>query len=122
MGGEFEVNAGLKNGDIELKFTDTPVDSVLRCRAETISGEVEVELDSAFEGTYSLQSILGKRVVSQHNVEDPSGEGRRRVVSLNEAFGRLEGELRWVESDGSSSENEGYVVLKSVTAPLKLVV
>lgn len=122
MGGEFEVDAKSTNGDIGLKFIQTPVDSVLGCRAETTVGGVEVGLDSAFEGTYSLQSMLGKKLVSQHDVEDPAGKGRQRVISRNEPVGRVEGELKWVESDGSSSENEGYVILKALLASVKLIV
>ena len=121
-GGEFGVDAKTNNGKIGLKFADTPVDSVLRCRAETITGVIEVELDSAFEGTYSLQNILGKKLVLERDVEDPAEKGRHRVVSQSKATGRVEGEVKWVESDGSSSGNEGYVVLKSLTAAVKLVV
>ncbi|KAG9312162.1 hypothetical protein JVU11DRAFT_7452 [Chiua virens] len=81
ISGEFEVDAKSNNGAVGLKFTDTPVDSVLRCNAETNVGEVEVELDGAFEGVYSLQTILGSKTVSQRDdVEDPSGKGRHRVV------------------------------------------
>jgi len=122
VGGEFEVDAKLKNGDVGLKFTDTPVDSVLRCRAETAAGAIDVELDSAFEGTYSLQSLVGKKTVSQSDVEDPAGKGRQREITQNVAFGQVEGEIKWVESDGSSSENEGRVTLKALMASVKLVV
>lgn len=122
IGGEFEVDAQSSHGEIGLKFTDSPVDSVLRCHAETTVGVVQVELDSAFEGTYSLQTVLGTKHVSELDVEDPAGKGRRRVVSQNEARGRVEGELKWVESDGSSSGNEGYVILKALVPSVKLVV
>ncbi|KAG8221245.1 hypothetical protein J3R82DRAFT_1407 [Butyriboletus roseoflavus] len=121
-GGEFEVDAQTRNGKIELKFTDTPVDSVLRCRAETTVGPIEVELDSAFEGTYSLQNKLGKKVVFERDVEDPAGKGRHRVVSQDKGAGRVEGELKWVESDESSSGNEGYIILKALVASVELVV
>lgn len=122
MGGEFKFDAKSINGNIGIKFTDTPVDSLLFGRAETTVGEVEVELDSAFEGTYSLQSMLGKKLLSQHDVEDPSGKGRQRVVSQNEKVGRVDGELKWVEKDGSSSENEGHVVLKALVSSIQLIV
>jgi hypothetical protein len=122
LGGEFEVDAKSIHGEIGLKFIDSPVDSVLRCHAETTVGVVQVELDSAFEGTYSLQTVLATKRVSERDVEDPAGRGRRRVVSQNEARGRVEGELKWVESDGSSSGNEGYVILKALVPSVKLVV
>ena len=124
IGGEFEVDAQSRHGEIGLKFIDSPVDSVLRCHAETTVGVVQVELDSAFEGTYSLQTVLGAKLVSEREseVEDPAGKGRRRVVSQNEARRRVEGELKWVESDGSSSGNKGYVILKALVPSVKLVV
>ena len=124
IGGEFEVDAQSRHGEIGLKFIDSPVDSVLRCHAETTVGVVQVELDSAFEGTYSLQTVLGAKLVSEREseVEDPAGKGRRRVVSQNEARRRVEGELKWVESDGRSSGNKGYVILKALVPSVKLVV
>ena len=121
-GGEFGVDARTSNGKIGLQFADTPVDSVLRCRAQTIVGGIEVELDSAFEGIYSLQNKLGERLVSQCDVEDPAGEGRHRVVSENKTAWQLEGEVKWVESDGSSSRNEGYVILEALAASVELFV
>jgi len=125
-GGGFWVDANSIHGEIELKFTDSPVDSVLRCRAATIAGGVHVELDSAFEGTFSLQSTLGTELLSQHDVEDPAGKGRHRVVSVNETRGRVEGEIKWVkpqaENDGSSSGNEGNVILKALTPSVQLVI
>lgn len=122
MGGEFEVDAKTRDGNIGLKFTHTPVDSVLRCHAEAVVGGIEVELDSAFEGTYSLQAVLGKEIVLQRDAEDPSGKGRRRFVSQNKAAARVEGEVKWVESDGSSSGNEGYIILNAIVPSVKLVV
>ncbi|KAH0829116.1 hypothetical protein J3R83DRAFT_2592 [Lanmaoa asiatica] len=119
MGGEFEVGAESSNGEIGLKFIHTPIDSVLRCHAETSVGGVEVELDSAFEGTYSLQTIVGKKLVSQHDVEDPAGKGRRRFVSQNDAAGRVDGELKWVGINGQSfviaapPRTQGAIVLLS---------
>lgn len=122
-GGEFEVAADSIHGEIELKFTDTPVDSVLRCQAGTIAGGVRVELDTAFEGTYSLQSMLGKKLVSQRDAEDPAGKGRHRVVSLNETRGRAEGEIKWVEPEShESSSGDGYVILKALTPSVELVI
>lgn len=122
IGGEFGVDAGSKHGEIGLKFIDSPLDSVLRCHAETTVGAVEVELDSAFEGTYSLQTLFVTRLSPQRNAKDPAGRGRRRVIVRNDAHGRVEGELRWVESDGNSSNNDGYVVLKSLVPSVKLIV
>lgn len=112
----------MKHGDIGLKFIDSPVDSVLRSHAEAAAGAIEVELDSAFEGTFSLKSLLGSKTVAEHNVEDPAGKGREREVTQEVAFGQVGGKIKWVESDGSSSENEGSVVLKSLTASVKLFV
>ncbi|KAI9568835.1 hypothetical protein HD554DRAFT_2171971 [Boletus coccyginus] len=123
IGGEFGVDAESKHGEIGLKFIDSPLDSVLRCHAETTVGAVEVELNSAFEGTYSLQTLFVTRLESQSNAEDPAGRGRHRVISKNDAHGRVEGEIKWVEeNDGNSFENEGYVVLKSLVPSVKLIV
>lgn len=121
-GGDFEIDAHLNHGKLGLKFMDSPVDSVLRCLAETTVGDVQVELDSAFEGTYSLENRLGPKLVTQHDVEDPSGRDRRRVISVDKSLGRLQGEVKWVEDDGSSSDNEGTVVLKSLLSPVKIIV
>lgn len=122
IGGEFGVNAKSTHGEIGLKFTETPVESILRCHAETTVGKIEVELDSAFEGSYSLRSFLGSRHISQSEVEDPAGRGRHRVVTQNAAGGQVEGAVQWVESDGSVSESEGYVILKALTASVGLLI
>ncbi|KAF8435076.1 hypothetical protein L210DRAFT_1053927 [Boletus edulis BED1] len=121
-GGEFAVNAQSSNGEIKLQFVDSPVGSDLRCQAEATVGGVEIELDSAFEGTYTLENVMRPKLVTQHDVEDPAGRGRRRVVSVEELPGRVVGEIKWVENDGSSSGIEGYVALKTVFSPLTLIV
>ncbi|KAG6381994.1 hypothetical protein JVT61DRAFT_625 [Boletus reticuloceps] len=121
-GGEFAVDAQSSNGEIKLQFVDSPVGSDLRCQAEATVGGVEIELDSAFEGTYSLENVMRPKLVSQHDVEDPAGRGRRRVVSVEELPGRVVGEIKWVENDGSSSGSEGHVALKTVFSPIKLIV
>jgi hypothetical protein len=122
IGGEFGVNAESTHGEIGLKFAQTPLESILRCHAETTVGKIEVELDSAFEGSYSLRTLLGSRHISQSEVEDPAGRGRHRVVTQNAAGGQVEGAVQWVESDGSVSESEGYVILKALTASVGLVI
>lgn len=121
-GGEFGVDAESIHGAVEIKFTDSPVDSVLRCEVGSIVGAVQVEVHSAFEGTYSLQTMLGSKSVLQREVEDPAGRGRHRVVSLDEARGRIEGEIKWEENDGSSVANEGYVILKALMPSVTLLI
>ncbi|KAF9228478.1 hypothetical protein BS17DRAFT_773810 [Gyrodon lividus] len=122
-GGEFEVATQSTNGGIGLTFTDSPVDSVLKCRAETTIGSVLVELDSAYEGSYSLQNTLGPQTVEQRpGVEDPAGKGRHRAVSVNKTRGRVSGSVNWVASDGSSSGNDGSVVLKTTLSSSKLII
>ncbi|KAN0081363.1 hypothetical protein V8E55_008987 [Tylopilus felleus] len=121
-GGEFGVDAESIHGAVEIKFTDSPVDSVLRCEVGSMVGAVQVEVHSAFEGTYSLQTMLGSKSVLQREVEDPAGRGRHRVVSLDEARGRIEGEIKWEENDGSSVANEGYVILKALMPSVTLLI
>ncbi|KAF9229869.1 hypothetical protein BU15DRAFT_57784, partial [Melanogaster broomeanus] len=122
-GGEFEVDTESSNGGIGLIFTDSPVDSVLKCRAHTSLGKVSVELDSAYEGSYSLQNRLGSMTVEERQgVEDPAGNGRQREVSVNRTRGLVTGSVNWVDSDGTSSGNEGSVVIETGSSSAKLVI
>ncbi|KIJ15567.1 hypothetical protein PAXINDRAFT_169030 [Paxillus involutus ATCC 200175] len=123
-GGEFEVDTESTRGSIGLTFTDSPVDSVLKCRAETTIGSLLVALDSAYEGSYSLQNTLGSQTVEQRRVEDPAGKGRHRAVSVNRSRGRVSGSVNWVESDGSTGNpgSESSAVLKTTLASMKLLI
>ncbi|KAF9243212.1 hypothetical protein BU15DRAFT_72402 [Melanogaster broomeanus] len=122
-GGEFEVDTESSNGSIGLTFTDSPVDSVLKCRAHTSLGKVSVELDSAYEGSYSLQNRLGSMTVEERQgVEDPAGNGRQRKVSVNRRRGLVSGSVNWVDSDGTSSGNKGSVVVETSLSTVKLVI
>ncbi|KIJ66010.1 hypothetical protein HYDPIDRAFT_110134 [Hydnomerulius pinastri MD-312] len=122
-GGEFDVDTESTNGSIGLTFTDSPVDSLLNCRAQTTLGGLQVALHSAYEGTYSVETTLGKRMVEQRQeVEDPAGRGRHRQVSQDKASRGNSGSVSWVENDGSSSGTEGSVVLKTTLASARLII
>jgi hypothetical protein len=95
-GGAFNVSAVTSNAHLAVEFPSQPVDSVLRLEATTTNSPASVWLHSAYEGLWNLMSTILPSSVDVHNVEDPSGRGRKRYVEDGKiGRGVMFGSVRW---------------------------
>jgi len=105
-GGSFFIDTKSNILPVRLNFDDAPVNSTLTLTSRTFVGPIDVDLHPTYEGTFSLSSDLGPPVVNvSDEVEDPTGEDRKRTVKFHRTHGRaIVGEVGWGSArvDGSS--------------------
>lgn len=80
-----------------------------------------VQLDSAYEGTFSLVSSILSPRLERSEVEDPTGQGRERYIeyrSVNRR-GATEGSIKWL---GEGRHGQGSVSVKTSNSPVVLKV
>jgi len=101
-----------------VNFTDSPVDSRLLLKANSTLSPVDVQLHSAYEGRFFLETSLSRPDVVVREVEDPSGQGRKRNVDIRAVRGnRIDGDVSWSEA----GKDRGEVLISSAWAPVTLV-
>lgn len=96
------------------------MDSVLKFDAQSTNGPVHATLHCAFEGAFSLQTTNSEVVLDRsRNVEDPSGRGRKRVLSTRSVSRQVVyGEVEWLPS--RSDSRTGSVDITTTNNLLKL--
>ncbi|KAH6897976.1 hypothetical protein BKA70DRAFT_1569772 [Coprinopsis sp. MPI-PUGE-AT-0042] len=110
--GDIRINAKLeasgKNEDAKLSlYAHT-----------TTTGNINIDMPSTFEGEFNLETFVGKEIVNAPDVEDPSGRGRKREVTLtHRSWKTVEGSVLWSDK---GKEIGGSVLLKSTTGSLVL--
>ena len=101
-----------------MNFTDSPVDSRLLLRANSTISPVDVQLHSAYEGRFFLETSLSRPDVVVKEVEDPSGHGRKRHIDIRAVKGnKIDGDVSWSEA----GKARGDVQISSPWAPVTLV-
>ncbi|RDB25163.1 hypothetical protein Hypma_007984 [Hypsizygus marmoreus] len=115
-GGRYLVTASTSNSPLRVDFAASPLDSTLKLEASTSNSPASVSLDPAYEGTFSLTTSLFAPTLIRHQVDDPSGKGRERIIETN-SFGRnvLKGSVKWAKQQG-----QGSVSIRSSNAPVTL--
>ncbi|EIW80932.1 hypothetical protein CONPUDRAFT_123715 [Coniophora puteana RWD-64-598 SS2] len=126
-GGSFDVDAHTSNHDLNLNFHSSPVDSSLDVKARTSNGPASVTLHSAFEGKYHADTSNARAELVRTEVEDPSGNGRSRVIDESLAQGTfrrnaIEGVIFWDDEDNSDKADKGSVKLSSSNKPVTLII
>jgi hypothetical protein len=100
-GGSFNVETRTSNAAVTFEYTDMPVNSSLNSRIGSSNGAVDVKLHSTFEGSFNMATSNGKAILEELTVEDPSGQGRHRLVTATRGprgQNKLEGSAYWSES------------------------
>ena len=115
--GSFNVNATTSNQSLKLKYGTSPVDSVLRSRAQTSNSPATVSHHSAFEGAISLVSTLFSPFIDKEDVEDLSGRGRHRSL---EVFKTTRGIVTGVVYWGAKEEVRGFTEIRTTNSPVRL--
>ncbi|KAJ7149237.1 hypothetical protein C8R43DRAFT_1007533 [Mycena crocata] len=95
----FDIGARSSNARVELAVLAIPLAVNLTLRARTSIGALAVALPSTYEGTFSAAtSLAGMHVNVDDEVEDPSGEGRKRRVNYGQVRrGLARGAIGWSE-------------------------
>ncbi|OAX40230.1 hypothetical protein K503DRAFT_768789 [Rhizopogon vinicolor AM-OR11-026] len=119
-GGEFRVDAQTANAPLTLTYVDSPLDSQLNSKAITLNAPATVHLHSAFEGSFSIGSSIIGPSVEQHRVDDPAGEGRKRLITTSRSRGHIQGSVRWVGVEHSGAGG-GSVQVSTVLSPARLI-
>jgi len=115
-GGSFGVHAHTTNGFIKIVYDDSPVDSVLNSDVQSTNAPVHVALHRAYEGAFSLRTSNSPASLDRlRHVEDPSGRGRKRVLSNRSTNGHaVYGEVEW--SPSSRDGRAGSVDVSTTNA------
>lgn len=118
-GGKFEVAARTSNSPLKIEYPVSPVDSTLRFNARTSNSPAAVGLHSAYEGTFTITSSLMGPALERHDVEDPAGRGRMRIIDQNTVRrGFMDGKVYWVPA--GNVKPEGWVKLRTSNSPAVL--
>ncbi|KAG1746397.1 hypothetical protein EDB19DRAFT_1873521 [Suillus lakei] len=117
-GGIFDVETRTSNGPVNLKYTDMPVNSILRSETRSSNAAMSVKLHSTFEGSFDVDTSNAAIMLKELPVEDPSGQGRRREVTQRRERYRLRGSAHW----GESKEIKGHATVKTSNGRVELVI
>lgn len=113
----FTVRAKTSNSPLTLSFPEAPISpfSTLNLVGSTSNSPIKTTLHPTFEGSILLESSIFGPTLEQSYVEDPSGQGRVRVISTERIRGRsLSADVQWGEN---SPPGKGEVSLKTSNSP-----
>lgn len=88
---------------IRLRYDDMPLGACLVSDVRTSNAAASVGMQPAFEGRYAVSTSNSRAVMMEDaRVVDPSGRGRRRVVtqSRTKNGSGVSGEVNWAEGAG----------------------
>lgn len=120
LGGIFDVETRTSNGAISLEYTDMPLNAVLTSGTRSSNAATTVKLHRAFEGSFEVATSNAAAILKELPVEDPSGQGRRRVVTQTREKYRVRGSTYW--SDSSSRQTEGRATVTTSNGRVELVI
>jgi hypothetical protein len=113
------VTTRTTNAPLDIKFDTAPVDSVLHYEGATTNSPASASLHESFEGSFSVSTGRWFEVaVHMEEKEDPSGEGRKRVLTKRGASrGHIEGNVSWGEA---KDKKQGHADLVTSNSPVHL--
>lgn len=117
--GEFGVDVQTANAPLTLTYVNSPVYSQLNSKARTTNGPAAVHLHSAFEGSFAISSFIGPSL-EQHRVEDPTGKGRERQVTISRSRGHIQGSVHWAGAEHNEG-GTGFIQVSTTLSPAKLI-
>ncbi|CAK5269052.1 unnamed protein product [Mycena citricolor] len=92
----FNVTAETSTGKLTLAVPSAPLDSTITIDARNGFGAARVSLPPTFEGSLRAKTSFGSTSVNvAEKVEDPSGQGRKRQVSISTKRSSVEGSVGW---------------------------
>lgn len=101
-----------------LEYTDMPINAVLTCEATSSNAAAIVKLHNAFEGSFEVSTSNAPATLKELSAEDPSGQGRRRVVTQKREKNRARGSAYWSDS----REPKGRAVVRTSNGRVELVI
>ncbi|KAF9460719.1 hypothetical protein BDZ94DRAFT_1169062, partial [Collybia nuda] len=115
-GGRYTTAASTTNAPLRLNFPASPVNSSLKLSATTSNSPASISLHPSYEGSFQLSTTQFLPELLRRDVEDPSGKGRERKVSVDYVNRRsLKGSVSW-----SDNEGPGSITLRSTNAHVSL--
>jgi hypothetical protein len=116
--GIFDVETHTSNGAVTLEYNDMPINAVLMSEATSSNAASIVKLHSAFEGSFEVSTSNAAATLKELSAEDPSGQGRRRVVTQNREKNRVRGSAHWSDS----RQPKGRAVVRTSNGRVELVI
>lgn len=116
--GIFAIEATSSVGSIDLGFDQVSANAFVDVSTQTSFGESSVRMHPSFEGRFEIQTSLpwARPVVVIDDVEDPSGQRRKRGFSKNQSRrGTTSGNIWWGEE-----KEQGAVVMKTKVGMMRL--
>jgi hypothetical protein len=115
------VYARTLNSPLNITVFRSPIEGSVKVEALTANAPAHLDLDSAFEGKFSLTTANAIPVLVQPRYRDPTGRGRRRAVNVYGSDGtNITGEVQWVPGSVDRILSSS-AWLTSVNAPVHLV-
>ena len=115
----YAIVARTCNAPFNVTFSEQAATAKLNATLQTQNAPAQVQLHPAFEGHIRLHaSPFSPPNVSEANVEDPAGLGRRRnVVLQNSRWGAMLYSVGW-QPPLSTGRREGLVEVQTSNAPM----
>ncbi|EJT52320.1 hypothetical protein A1Q1_04531 [Trichosporon asahii var. asahii CBS 2479] len=97
--GLVDADVSTKAGNIDLRHGEWAQCRTLRENVGSGSGNIRIAAHPRFEGSFRLETALGKLDVEDSGAEDPEGRGRKRTIRKTEkgGWGRksIKGSVAW---------------------------
>jgi len=121
-GGHFSVRTTTTNGQLNVGFPTTPVDSLLDFEGRTSNSPADVSLHAAYEGSFSIKTSSASAEVDNEHARDPSGKGRyRTVTSVKNNKSEIRGKIFWgYEKDHEEGAETGRAVIQTTNGWARL--
>ncbi|KAF8602778.1 hypothetical protein BDV93DRAFT_607338 [Ceratobasidium sp. AG-I] len=118
----YTLHTSNANAATTLQILSQPLNSALNIHASNAMAPIYATLNAAFEGAFKLSTVMSKAEVVVGNRQDPSGEGRERVVEYQKRTGGdVKGTVAWGGKGEKGEHAVGDVTLSSVGARVELV-
>ncbi|KAJ2918285.1 hypothetical protein MD484_g2129, partial [Candolleomyces efflorescens] len=114
---QYKVDTKTSNGKLDVYFQTSPSDSTLYYKGDTSNGPANVQLHSAYQGTFKVStssSWIRPELRVRENVPDPSGRERKREVQYTGLYkGELTGSVKWVGERDDKELEKGTVEVEN---------
>ncbi|KAG8692154.1 hypothetical protein FRC08_009980 [Ceratobasidium sp. 394] len=121
-GGHFSVRTSTTNGQLNVKFPTTPVDSLLDFDGRTSNSPADVSLHAAYEGSFLIKTSSASAEVDNEHARDPSGKGRYRTITTTKSSkSEIKGKIFWgYEKDHEEGAETGRAVIQTTNGWARL--
>ncbi|KAG9105387.1 hypothetical protein FRC07_009324 [Ceratobasidium sp. 392] len=114
-GGHFTVQTRTTNGQLNVQFPTSPIDSLLDFDGHTTNSPADISLHASYEGSFRIKTSNGGPEVDNEHARDPTGKGRYRTVNVSKSSkNEVQGKIFWGhEKDHNEGTETGRAVIQT---------